>query len=62
MKSRLLLVTTLTLAVAGCLFDAPLLPGKAEPTDARVVGSWRCLSPRDEEPMEMRITVLPQQR
>jgi hypothetical protein len=36
------------LVLSGCLSSTPIAPGAAEPVDARLLGTWRCVSPDDE--------------
>jgi hypothetical protein len=62
MKNLLSVVVAVAAVCSGCLFDAPVVPGKAEPIDPKLVGSWRCLSPADENPASLRISALPQDR
>ena len=53
---RLAIVLMAAMALPGCLFDRPLVPGTPEPVDARLVGAWRCVAPDAEEPAILTVT------
>ena len=50
------LLSLMAVASTGCLYDAPPAPGRPEPADPAVVGSWRCVSGDDGETTLMTVT------
>ncbi len=42
--------------LAGCLYEQPLAPGRAEPVERRVLGTWRCVAPDSDEPAILAVT------
>jgi len=46
-------------ATGGCIYEQPLVPGRPETVDRRVLGQWRCVSPDNAEPAILKVTEAP---
>lgn len=46
---RLTALLPLVLALVGCLYDEPFLPGLPQELDTRVLGTWRCVAPEQAD-------------
>ena len=47
---------------AGCIYEQPLVPGRPETVDRRLLGQWRCVSPDNAEPAILRVTESPDRK
>jgi len=48
--------------LAGCIYEQPLAPGKAETPDGHVLGDWGCVAPDSDKPAMLKVTLLANQR
>lgn len=52
----------LAMCASGCLYEQPLAPGTAEPVDARLLGTWRCITPESDEIGRLTVAEAPDHR
>jgi hypothetical protein len=55
MRHALTGILLLAATTSACLFPEAVIPGSPRPLDARLFGSWRCVSPESAETMNLDI-------
>jgi hypothetical protein len=56
MTATRLMILSIAVWSVGCLSEQPVLPGSPESVDRSLLGSWRCVFPRDEDASTLTIT------
>jgi hypothetical protein len=62
MRARLVVVALAAAGLSGCLYEQPVAPGAAEPVDAQVLGTWKCVNPEGEKVETLTVSARPDRR